>query len=77
MTIKNQLYRSPLLGNVKKYLNDCFDSNWISSKGKFFQEFEQTFAEYIQLQCATTVSNATRTFRAESFNRRDLKLRLH
>jgi len=33
--IKIPVYRPFLIGNEKKYVNECLDSSWISSKGKF------------------------------------------
>lgn len=68
--IKIPLYQPCLLGNEEKYVNDCLDSNWISSNGKYVKEFEQNFAEYIQLKYAKTVSNVIGTFRGESVNRK-------
>lgn len=50
----------PQLGNKEKeYVMDCLDSTWISSKGKYVSAFEKKFAEYIQINYATTVSNGT------------------
>ncbi|WP_417559353.1 DegT/DnrJ/EryC1/StrS family aminotransferase [Marinomonas sp.] len=59
MSINIPIYQPLLTGNEKKYVNDCLDSNWISSKGKYVQEFERKFAEYNQVKYATTVSNGT------------------
>jgi len=30
-----------LIGNEKKYVKDCLDTNWISGKGKFLDLFEK------------------------------------
>lgn len=50
----------PFLGEVeKKYVNDCLDSSWISSKGEYIDRFEKQFAEYINVEYATTVGNGT------------------
>lgn len=57
--MKIPVYQPSLTGNEKKYVNDCLDSNWISSKGKYVSEFEKKFAEYNQVKYATTVSNGT------------------
>jgi perosamine synthetase len=46
-------------GNEKKYVMDCLDSTWISSKGKYIAEFEREFASYTEIKYATTVSNGT------------------
>lgn len=53
------VYQPSLGGNEKKYTLDCIESSWISSKGKYISEFESKFAEYTQVQHATTVSNGT------------------
>ena len=33
-----------LIGNEKAYVIDCLESTWISSKGKYIDQFEQEFA---------------------------------
>jgi len=48
-----------LNGNEKKYVNECLSSTWISSKGEFILRFEESFARYINVEHATTVSNGT------------------
>jgi len=57
--IKIPVYQPYLNGNEKKYINECVDTTWISSKGKFVQEFERHFAEYTGSKYATTVCNGT------------------
>lgn len=57
--IKIPVYQPSLTGNEKKYVNECLDSTWISSKGKFITQFEDAFAGYIGIEHATTVSNGT------------------
>lgn len=59
MGYKYPVYQPSLNGNEKQYVNDCLDSTWISSKGKYVQEFENKFAAYLNVQNATTVSNGT------------------
>ncbi len=50
----------PSIGELEKqYVNDCLDSNWISSKGKYVQQFEQAFAARIGVRYATSVCNGT------------------
>lgn len=57
--IKIPVYQ-PLLGEKeKKYVNDCLDTMWISSKGKYVPRFEKEFAEYIGCKYAAAVSNGT------------------
>ena len=53
------VYQPSLLGSEKAYVNECLDSNWISSKGTFISRFEEAFAAYIKSPYATTVSNGT------------------
>ncbi|MCX6157350.1 MAG: DegT/DnrJ/EryC1/StrS aminotransferase family protein [Ignavibacteriota bacterium] len=59
MGYKIPLYIPNLAGNEKKYVNECLDSTWISSKGKFIKEFEDKFSEFINVKYATAVSNGT------------------
>ena len=59
MEIKIPIYQPSLTGNEKKYVNECLDSTWISSKGKFITEFEREFAGYVGGEHAATVSNGT------------------
>jgi perosamine synthetase len=56
---KIPVYQPSLKGNEKKYVNECLDSTWISSKGKFVNQFENAFAEYVGVKHAATVSNGT------------------
>ena len=56
---KIPVYQPSLNGNEKKYVNECIDSTWISSKGKFVGKFESAFAEYVDVKHASTVSNGT------------------
>jgi len=53
------IYQPSLLGNEKKYVNECLDSTWISSKGKFLNLFEESFRSYIGAKYATAVCNGT------------------
>ena len=53
------VYQPALGGNEKKYVTECLDSNWISSKGKFIGEFEQEFARYTEVRYAASVCNGT------------------
>ena len=59
MSIKFPVYQPSLTGKEKQYVNECLDSTWISSKGKFISEFEKSFAQYIGVKHATSVSNGT------------------
>jgi perosamine synthetase len=47
------------LGNEKKYLNECIDSTFVSSVGKFVDQFENKIAEITQTAKAVAVVNGT------------------
>ncbi len=53
------IYQPSIDGNEKKYVNECLDSTWISSKGKFIRLFEDEFAKYVGVNHATSVCNGT------------------
>lgn len=53
------VYSPYLHGNEKKYVNECLDSTWISSKGKFVGKFEKEFSHYVHIPWATSVANGT------------------
>lgn len=53
------VYQPTFNGNEKKYVNDCLDSTWISSKGEYIARFEKEFAKYIGCEYATVVANGT------------------
>jgi perosamine synthetase len=59
MEIRIPVYRPSLIGNEKKYVNECLDSTWISSKGKFIKQFEDSFAGYVGVSYAASVCNGT------------------
>lgn len=53
------VYQPDLGGNVKTYVNECLETGWISSRGRFVTEFENNFAEKIGVEHAASVSNGT------------------
>jgi perosamine synthetase len=53
------VYQPDLSGNEKAYLNECIDSSWISSKGRFIDSFEGAFQSFTDAKYATSVSNGT------------------
>jgi perosamine synthetase len=57
--IKFPVYRPCLAGNEKKYVMECLDSTWISSKGRFVDEFEKAFAAFIDVPHGVSVCNGT------------------
>lgn len=48
-----------LVGNEKKYLNECLDTGWISSDGPFIKLFEHAFAQRVQRKHGIAVSNGS------------------
>jgi perosamine synthetase len=46
-------------GNEKKYLNDCIDSTFVSSVGKYVDQFEEMMAEYTGAKKAVACVNGT------------------
>ncbi|MCI0559662.1 MAG: aminotransferase class I/II-fold pyridoxal phosphate-dependent enzyme, partial [Nitrososphaera sp.] len=48
-----------LAGNEKAYVLDCLESTWISSTGKYIDQFELAFAEFCGVQHALSCSNGT------------------
>lgn len=53
------VYAPFLRGNISKYVNDCVDSGWISSRGDYVSRFEEEFARYVGAAGAASVSNGT------------------
>jgi perosamine synthetase len=57
--IKIPVYQPSLSGNEKKYVLDCLESTWISSKGFYLKEFEDEFSKKINVKHSAAVSNGT------------------
>ena len=67
-----ELYRKPqgfiplhapvFAGNEKKYLNECIDTTFVSSVGKFVDEFEIKMAEYTGSKKAVVCVNGRTRF---------------
>src|ERR1035437_1121930 len=53
------LHEPVFAGNEKKYLNECIDSTFVSSVGKFVNEFELKMAEYTGAKKAVICINGT------------------
>ena len=47
------------IGNEKKYLNECIDSTFVSSVGKFVDKFEEMVAQYTGAKRAVVCVNGT------------------
>ncbi len=48
-----------LTGNEAKYVQECLDSTWISSAGRFIATFEAGFAEFCGVNHAIATNNGT------------------
>jgi perosamine synthetase len=59
MSFKYPVYQPSLKGNEKKYVNDCLESTWISSKGKYVNLFEESFSNFTTIKHSAVVSNGT------------------
>ena len=46
-------------GNETKYVMNCLEENWISSKGKYIERFESMLAEYCGVSDAVVTNNGT------------------
>ena len=53
------LHEPRFVGNEKKYLNECIDSTFVSSVGRFVDEFEEKIASYTSAKYAIATSNGT------------------
>ncbi len=53
------LHEPRFIGNEKKYLNDCIDSTFVSSVGKYVDMFEEQFAVYVGSKYAIATVNGT------------------
>lgn len=59
MKYKIPIYQPSLDGNEKKYVNECLDTNWISSRGEFIHKFEDAFCKFVGANHAVSCSNGT------------------
>ena len=53
------LHEPRFRGNEKKYLNECIDSTFVSSVGKYVELFEQKITEYTGAKYAIATANGT------------------
>ncbi len=53
------LHEPTFLGNERKYVNECIDSTFVSSVGKFVDQFEKNISEYTGAQYAVAAVNGT------------------
>ena len=53
------LHEPQFIGNEKKYLNDCIDSTFVSSVGKYVDQLEKEFAKKVGSKYAIATVNGT------------------
>jgi perosamine synthetase len=53
------VYQPDLSGNELQYTTDCITSSWISSLGKYVDQFEAAFAQFCGTKYAISVANGT------------------
>jgi len=53
------LHEPKFIGNEKKYLNQCIDTSFVSSVGKFVDKFEKKIAKYTGAKYAVATTNGT------------------
>jgi perosamine synthetase len=53
------LHEPRFIGNEKKYLNECIDSTFVSSVGKFVDQFEEILADKLGAKYAVASVNGT------------------
>jgi perosamine synthetase len=53
------LHEPKFIGNEKKYLNQCIDTTFVSSVGKFVDKFEKKITKYTGAKYAIATTNGT------------------
>lgn len=53
------LHEPKFIGNEKKYINECIDSSFVSSVGKYVDIFEEKISRYTGAKYAVATSNGT------------------
>jgi len=53
------LHEPKFIGNEKKYLNQCIDTTFVSSVGKFVDKLEKKIAKYTGAKYAIATTNGT------------------
>jgi len=59
MSYKYPVYQPSLGQKEKDNVLECLDSTWISSKGKFITQFENSFSQFIGVKHSAAVCNGT------------------
>ena len=53
------IYKPSIDEKESRYVNEALNSSWISSKGKFINQFEKKFSEYTGISNSLSVTNGT------------------
>lgn len=59
MKIEIPIFQPSIVGNEKKYLIECADTEWFSARGPFVEKFEEKLSNYIGTKYAISTSNCT------------------
>lgn len=59
MAYKIRVAEPCLDGNEKRYVMDCLESSWISSRGKYIEQFEQMVGDFCGAAYAVATNNGT------------------
>ncbi len=59
-TRKNISPHEPIFSGLeKKYLNDCLDSSWVSTSGKYIKKFENAIKKFLDVKHAIACNSGT------------------
>ena len=58
------VYKPTITDVEKRYVMECLDSEWISSRGAFVERFERDFSSYVGCNYSISVSNGTTALHA-------------
>ncbi len=53
------IYKPFLQGNEVKYVNDCLESTWISSRGNYIEKFENAVRDFVGCKYTSSCSSGT------------------
>ena len=59
MNYKIPLYKPSISQKEILRVNECLRSTWISSKGRYIDNFEKLFSKYTKIKYSTVVVNGT------------------
>lgn len=59
MQYKIPIYEPTISNNETKYVNECLESSWISSKGNYINKFERMVGDFLDAPYCLSTSNGT------------------